>query len=653
MPGDSVVHINLDKDNRYTSEAFSASDIIDGAKRVKSIIHDGRGEKWVLTDKGARLFGSSFHTSSPIADIASINNDTYLLGTDGSLTLSRGSQSIRTLPKAPGVSGAKSLSAANDRFLIAAYSGGVAVYDTRQIKWKVTPVADGVAEIYTDSAGRIWIYTPTGRIIMADTDGNAGVMRVQHTSELRTIFSEPLFFEDPFGTVWLATEDGALGYYDQSRDIIVPFAFTDKRDTFAKMPSVKKTFIDRQKNLWLISAQGLSLTNFGNNNSSNLVLEPNEETRSVVVLADSTLLAGSASGMVAEYSPQGKLRGYFRPMGNADKTKLSLSQTPTQFSEKVYALYADRDNNVWMGTKGDGRYIIDRNRNIRHYSRRSGSNGLACDTVYSILHDAKGNLWIGTYGAGLFIAEAGSDGSFSFKPVKNYPADRFKYIRRVLTNGAGEYLISTTEGLLTFNGDFSAFDEIEFIESVPVSDRDGSLRTANVMQTLSLSDGKTLVATQGGDVQYVDSSLTSGPLHFSSLSDPDLAAVLSRSNVLSMTQDKAGNIYFVRESDIVVYLKDNMSIIVLGPNNLGGTFEFTEAMPSIGPDGSMYFAAVGGVVKVNPDELNKHPYTPNIVFTGMHVKGNQYEDFIHNPSYQSHIHISEPTRQAENTNAEF
>lgn len=630
MSGESVIHVVRDDKGEYSAEILRAADIVPGTSRMRRIT----GGRWILTDNGARLFGTDFCQNGRIADIAAIGSDIYLIGKDGTLSIARGTQPARTLPAAPGVKGVKSLVAAGERYLAAAYSGGVAVYDIRQRKWKVTPVSEGVKSLYTDSAGRIWAYTATGRIMLADTDGKAEYLRMKPTLGVRTIFTEPLFFEDPYGTVWLAAEDGPVGYYDETENIIVPFAFTDTKDAFSKMPSVKKTFIDRQKNLWLISAQGLSLTNFGYNNSSNLTLEPNEETRSVVALPDGSLIAGSASGIVARYAPDGSLSGYFRPIGDATKARLSLSPSPVNFSDKVYALYADRDNNVWLGTKGDGLYLLEPDGNMRHFSRRTGNNGLSCDTVYSIHHDSRGNLWIGTYGAGLFIAGTSPDGSYEFRRVKNYPTDRFRYVRRVLENNKGEYLISTTEGLLTFDSNFDTPENIKFNASVPVNDTDSSLRTANVMQTLSLDNGKTLVATQGGDVQLVrDSSLTSAQLHFSHLTDPDLAAVLSRSNVLSMIQARNGNVFFVRESDIVVYLGESKSIIVLGPNNLGGTFEFTEAMPAIGPDGSIYFAAVGGVVKVDPDELNSNAFAPNIVFTGMHVKGNQYEDFIHNPSY--------------------
>lgn len=633
MNNDTTIHVSLGEKQKYSASVLTAADYVEGARHVERIIADNAGGQWILTDKGARLFGTPYSTREHIAGIAAVGNDTYLIGDRGTLTLTKGAQSNRALPAATGITDVKNLTPATDRYLAAAHKNGVAIYDILQHKWKNISIPDGVKDIYTDSKGRIWVYTPARRIILADTDGKAVSLRVQPTGELRTVFTEPLFFEDHYGTIWLATDDGALGYYDEARDVIVPFAFTDTKDAFAKMPSVKKNFIDRQKNLWLISAQGLSLTSFGYDNYSNVTLEPNEETRSVIALADSTLLAGSASGMVAKYTSDGRLCGYFRPIGDAHKTRLSLSPTPVLFSDKVYALYSDRDNNVWMGTKGDGLYMLDTEGNITHYSRRTGNNGLDCDTIYSIYHDPQGYLWIGTYGAGLFIAEPNTDGSYTFRLAKNYPAERYKYIRRVLRNNEGDYLISTTEGLITFKGDFSNPDEIVFTESVPVSNSDSSLRTANVMQTLSLSNGKTLIATQGGDVQLVEStSLTDGPLRFSSLSDPDLAAVLSRSNVLSMTEDSKGNVFFVRESDIVAYLNGSHSILVLGPNNLGGTYEFTEAMPSIGPDGCIYFAAVGGVVKVNPEDLNKQPYSPNIVFTGMHVKGNQYEDFIHNPS---------------------
>jgi ligand-binding sensor domain-containing protein len=76
---------------------------------------------------------------------------------------------------------------------------------------------------------------------------------------------------------------------------------------------------------------------------------------------------------------------------------------------KIFALYKDRNENLWIGTFGGGLSLLLKEEQLKpaneakfkNYKYFHGIRGLSHNIVTSLLQDRKGFLWIGTYGGGL------------------------------------------------------------------------------------------------------------------------------------------------------------------------------------------------------------------------------------------------------------
>jgi len=81
------------------------------------------------------------------------------------------------------------------------------------------------------------------------------------------------------------------------------------------------------------------------------------------------------------------------------------NDTTTISSNYIITIYVDKQNNVWIGTKGLCRYNRDRN-NFERIPIIDDQNNLLNNNVTAICEDNHNRLWIGTnYGVYLFDAE--------------------------------------------------------------------------------------------------------------------------------------------------------------------------------------------------------------------------------------------------------
>ncbi len=433
---------------------------------------------------------------------------------------------------------------------------------------------------------------------------------------------------DAHGREWIVTDLGMMSYrnhefrkgvYDLDEIRRAPHDTISRHaEQYVRQNDIGKHFIDRQGNLWYTNAQGLSLVNFKNSNMRLLPLVESVDVRSVCCRRDGSVWAGSHDGCIGIYNANGQQQGWLGPQGQCVSKK-------EHFAHSVYALYEDHDGNMWIGTKGEGVFVVQGGHSVRHYQHdKSNPYSLGHNDVYDFDQDEQGHLWIATYGGGVNMVDntTGKDLRFihSGNEFNGYPKNAFNKVRRITHDGRGTVLASTTTGLLTFSSKDVHSRRLHFFTTCHDPKDTTSLQTSDVAQVLVTKTGTGYVVTMGGGIQRITSSqLQRDHLHLERV----YAMNQGEGSALSLLEDNQGHIWIVREAEVNRYHVKSGRLEQFGPNSMSENANLTEALPAIHPNGSIWLGANGGVLTFLPLDMHKSQYQPQLVFTGIQYQGEQ------------------------------
>lgn len=222
--------------------------------------------------------------------------------------------------------------------------------------------------------------------------------------------------EDSQGLLWIGTQEGGLNIFTQTNGVI------GKKLDVNLPPSgrINDIFEDHFHNVWIATGNGLA---WYNRQSGKFYQLPNErngaKSKRYIALNEGTdkkLLIGLQDGGLYKLdlgtSANYDLKNFvLEPVTGDDGFNL----TP----RSVQTLYIDRDKNTWLGTYGDGIYMVSNKTEkfTRIQRKHTGKEGENLVRFYGMTIDQDATLWFGTDGDGLLKTRA--DGSL----IKQYKAD--------------------------------------------------------------------------------------------------------------------------------------------------------------------------------------------------------------------------------------
>lgn len=282
--------------------------------------------------------------------------------------------------------------------------GGLNLF--RDGKFTVYSTADGLPDnrigaIAEDNEGNLWIGTAGGLVLLEREKGKKGE---RENDGNQTDFSpSPLL---PFSPSVFTTRDGLAGN------------------------SIRALFFDRDGNLWIGGADGLSrfrdgqFTTFGETDGLKKF-----EIRAIAQDRDGTLWIGTIEGGLYRLT-----NGRFE----ASTTQNGL------INDEIQAVYPDQNGDIWLGTSGGGLAQLRTGR----FSVFTRADGLPSDMIGAIFEDAAGGVWVGTdeglsrFKDGKFTVITAPDGQ-PFKGVNDISQDRGGNIW--ITSSAGDKVLKFRE----------------------------------------------------------------------------------------------------------------------------------------------------------------------------------------------------------------
>ena len=289
---------------------------------------------------------------------------------------------------------------------------------------------------------------------------------------------------DPRGRLWIGTSAGGLARYDRNRDGFVTYAATPGG---LSNPNVTAIADDGRGGLWV--GTGGSLDHLDPETGTIRSLRHDENT-------PSSLPAGQVMAVLTDREGRlwvGTDTGLARRDANTDAfVPVSVNHAGLI----IQALFEDDQGRIWIGTQTAGAYVVDPADGKLRPIDKPDMDGAAPPTgvVSSIHAGTGGEVWLGTDAEGIFTVNTATRRIRRMGHVATLPSSLASNgIWALLRDRTGTMWVGGLGGLdrLT-NGDAAV------LTVFGGSERESSIKGADVASVLTFADGRSWVGFYGG-----------------------------------------------------------------------------------------------------------------------------------------------------------
>lgn len=576
------------------------------SKEIYGVVQDSIGREWILTDKAAFQYKGRNRIGGKYKYVVSHRNYTWLVAENGRTVLVQGNR-YKVLSAGNDIDGnVNSVEYAEGKLYFATSKGVYFMNGSSSRRYALSGTPSDY--LYRDSKGRVWSFPNSNSVEVFD--GRSGKMSslasVKQTS--RNKMKNPqLIYENAYGQIIVKPQQGELSFYDEQASVLRPCRYyaSDTTPIDFHPGDITKYLVDHNKNLWVFQKHQAFCVSFHPDNFLFYNNPSQQECR---------MLGLDAWGNV--WASDRSLSLYQTSWNGVERFLLHTGQTGASpvgfFRQPAYSFMTDSKGRIWVGTKGDGLYILERGNSGSGYSvahflhDKMDKSSLCSDSIYAIFQDKRKRIWLGTYGSGVLMARE-KNGKWTFERVKCF-GDDIK-VRCFCEPQRDVLLVGTTNGLLS--ADVSDMERVRVFNNSFRKESWG-LKGNDVMSIVEC-DGKVYLCVFGSGISEVAGrSFLSSNLHFATYPlSPDVIADQVKSAVC------VGHyIWVVSDQSITKFNVRNKSLMTFDRSFFTEAVSFSEASPVV-KDGYIIVGTRTGIMmfssSISCGLINPH----KLVFTGI------------------------------------
>ncbi|MDO3693259.1 two-component regulator propeller domain-containing protein [Wenyingzhuangia sp. chi5] len=486
---------------------------------------------------------------------------------------------------------------------------------------------NGISKFYNDSFNNTWLIAQK-RGIFKYSIGSKKIEYYDLDAEERFFLGDSdkqKILEDSNKNLWIGIHGGGLFLYNRNNNTFSKFKSNEEKIGSLSSNIVLSIFEDSSKNLWVGTMYGginkINLTNENFiwhkpiNNPINIF---ENEIRASVEDIKGRLWLGSKGGKIFCYSNYDLQFTFPDDLSKENQQKFK--------NINVYSLYIDHLNNMWIGTKGKGLFVIKsitdtapKNLEIIHIESK---NSKALNDVYAIIQDHNKNYWFGSHGYGL----AQMSTPFNNPKITTYTQKKSSdqllsnYIRCLFFDKDHNLWIGTSDGInLLMSNELNKKNK-KFISIKNIKNSISSLTYNSVDHIFQASDNSIYLSTMGGGMNILNySDFKDRKFKFTHLS---VANGLSSNKIFAMQEDIDKNIWISTSLGLNKYYPKRNKFENFFVEGYGLNY-FTEGCVNKLNNGDFLFGHHKGFLTFNPKNITKDTTAYPLVLSKFFVNGNE------------------------------
>ncbi len=200
--------------------------------------------------------------------------------------------------------------------------------------------------------------------------------------------------QTPDGIMWFATDSGLAKFDGRRVQSVSPENFSNKRILSLKTDKNGALWIGTEKGAFRFYENAFQIINETDDFSINAIavsqdnkvfISPGNDSSSKAVFLE--IIQNSESGLAVN-----KLNENPAELKNPTILPKRLSENVGVISSQAL----DSDENLWLGTKGNGVFLFRSNEQIARYTLENTAGGLRSNEILSIFVDRENVIWFGT-----------------------------------------------------------------------------------------------------------------------------------------------------------------------------------------------------------------------------------------------------------------
>ncbi|MGY5354476.1 hybrid sensor histidine kinase/response regulator transcription factor [Wenyingzhuangia sp. IMCC45467] len=508
---------------------------------------------------------------------------------------------------------------------------------------------NGISRFYNDSFNNTWFTAQKRGVFKYNIDAKK-VEYFDLNAEERIFLGDSdkqKILEDSSKNLWIGIHGGGLFLYDRTKNSFVNYKSNEEKIGSISSNIVLDIFEDTSKNLWIG-------TMYGGINKINLFKENfiwhypiyrpeniyENEIRSSVEDKNNTVWLGSKGGKIFCYK-NNALQCTF-PDDLSKENKLKFKDI------NVYSLYIDHQDNLWVGTKGKGLFIIKdivntppKDLEILLFSSKKSK---ALNIVYAITQDKYKNYWIGSHGYGLAqISTPFNNPKITTYNQKNTNNQILSdYIRCLFFDDQNNLWIGSSEGLNMLTKYQLNSSTKKFISIKNIKKDIHSLSYNSIDHIFQSSNKNMYISTMGGGINILTyKNLKNKNFKFKHL---DISNGLTSNKIFAMQEDSDHNIWISSSLGLNKYYPKTDKFEAFFVEEYGLNY-FTEGCVSKLSNGDFLFGHHKGFLTFNPKSITKDTTSYPLVLSKLFINGNEQlprkSKVIHkNIEYENGVNLS-------------